>query len=144
MENLKALFIGVLGGLIVLGISKAYRAYRVKSLKQDVELLEFEKKHLAEMKKSSVEMNRSSFRALFAVLMLIALANLIPTFLSFTGLFRATILSSAVSIVLWAMVFGLSVGFWRRYDNLKNFKEATKKIEEKLAKLRRKVEKVDG
>jgi len=140
MDDFKALAIGVFGGLIVLGISKVYRAYRIKSLKQDIELLEFEKGHLAEMKRSSVEMNRSSFKALFAVLILIALANLIPAFFEFVGLFLHNELDALISVALWAMVLALTVKFYRRYDNLKNFKEATEEIEEKLNSLKEKVE----
>ncbi len=85
-------------------------------------------------------MNRSSFRALFAVLTFIALANLIPTLLSVSSIFKTSNIGTSASLMLWALVLGLSVKFWRRYDNLKNFKEASKKMEEKLLKLREKVE----
>ncbi|WEJ63473.1 hypothetical protein [Thiomicrorhabdus lithotrophica] len=45
-----------------------------------------------------------------------------------------------ISVALWAMVLALTVKFYRRYDNLKNFKEATEEIEEKLNSLTEKVE----
>jgi len=139
MEDIKTLIIGILGGVVVLALSKAYRAYRIKTLKQDIEFLEFEKNHLAEMKRSSVERNRSSFRALFAVLMFIALANFLPILFSLAGLFQSGHFNMFVNLILWGMVLGLSGKFWRRYDNLKNFKEATQKMEEKLARLKEKI-----
>ena len=140
MEDLKALAIGVLGGLIVIWLSKLFRAYRKKSLRDDIEFVEYEKKHLAEMKRSSVEMNRSSFRALFAVLTFIALANLVPAVLRFAGIGVVSKAGDFVALMLWAFVLVLAIKFWRRYDNLKNFKEATAKLEEKLELLKSKYE----
>ena len=142
MEDLKSLSIGVLGGLIVLGLSKLYRAYRKKNLREDIEFVEYEKKHLAEMKRSSVEMNRSSFRALFAVLMLIALANLVPSLLIAVGIGFVSKIGAVINPFLWGAVFVLALKFWRRYDNLKNFKEATAQMDEKLELLKSKYENI--
>jgi len=140
MEDLKALVVGVFGGLIVIGLSKLLRAYRKRSLRDDIEFAEYEKNHLAEMKKSSVEMNRSSFRALFAVLMLMALANLLPRALDLIGLGAMSKMGDLMALFLWAMVVGLAAKFWRRYDKLKNYKEATAKLDEKLELLKAKYE----
>jgi hypothetical protein len=140
MEDFKSLLIGIVGGLIVLLIAKLFRAYQRKSILQDIEILEFEKKHLEDMKRSSVEMNRSSFRALFAVLMFVALANLIPMMFNFSKMIFSLNIPELFSFFLWAFVFALSAKFWRRYDDLKNFKEATQRIDDKLSKLRAKVD----
>lgn len=135
MDDLKALMIGVFGGLIVLGLSKAFRAYRKKSLIEDIEFTEFEKNHLAEMKRSSVEMNRSSFRAIFVVLIFIALANLLPSVLELSG---AAEVGNFIAIFLWFMVLVFTITFYKRYDSLKKFKEATARLDVKLDKLRAK------
>ena len=132
MEDLKALLIGVLGGLIVIGLSRLYRVYRKKNLREDIEFVEYEKNHLTEMKRSSVEMNRSSFRGLFAVLMLFALANLLPAFFNVIGIGVITKIGEVINLFIWGAVFILALRFWRRYENLKNFKEATTKMGEKL------------
>lgn len=139
MEDLKTLLIGVLGGLMVLGIAKAYKSYRHKSVQEDIKFLEFEKKHLGEMKKSSVEMNRSSFRAIFALFLFIGLANLTPRLFDLINAEALSGLSSLVTIIIWAMFIGLCIKFWRRYENLKNFKEAMDKLDEKIEKLRGKL-----
>ncbi|TPW23754.1 hypothetical protein FH712_07405 [Marinobacter nauticus] len=139
MEDLKTLFIGVLGGLMVLGIAKAYKSYRHKSVQEDIKFLEFEKKHLGEMKKSSVEMNRSSFRAIFALFLFIGLANLTPQIFDLINAEALSGLSSLVTMIIWAMFIGLCIKFWRRYENLKNFKEAMEKLDEKIEKLRGKL-----
>jgi Na+/H+ antiporter NhaD/arsenite permease-like protein len=141
MEDLKTLLLGIAGGLLVLAISKAYRAYRRKSIQDDISFTEYEKKHLEEMKRSSVEMNRSSFRALFALCLLIGLANLIPMFLKFVNAEKLSEISSLISLVIWSVFVGLSIKFWRRYDNLKNYKEATRKMDEKLEILQVKLQK---
>lgn len=136
MNDFKSLIIGVFGGLIVLVISKLFREYRKRSVRDDIEFLEYEKNHLQQMKKSSVEMNRSSFRALFAVLMFIALANLVPRVLDIFGI--NDLIIDFLGLLLWGFVFGFSIKFWHRYDNLKNYKEATAKIEDKLESLKSK------
>lgn len=136
MEDLRTLVIGIIGGLLVIGISKLYKAFRKKSLREDIEFIEYEKNHLAEMKRSSVEMNRSSFRAIFAVLMFVGIANLIPYIQSF---WEGVILQRSgnlLGLLSWTMVVVLSLNFWRRYDKLKNFKEATEKMNDKLGKLK--------
>jgi magnesium-transporting ATPase (P-type) len=140
MEELKNLAIGITGGLVVLVISKLYRTYRKKSIREDIELLEYEKNHLSEMKRSSVEMNRTSFRAIFSVLMFIGFANLIPYINFFAGSVISPKISGLWGIVLWIIVIALSISFWQRYDNLKNFKKATAKMNDKLEKLRSKYE----
>lgn len=136
MEDLRTLVIGVIGGLLVIVISKLYKAFRKKNLREDIEFIEYEKKHLAEMKRSSVEMNRSSFRAIFAVLMFVGIANLIPSIQSFFlgGILQKT--GNLLGFLSWTMVVVLSLNFWRRYDKLKNFKEATEKMNDKLEKLK--------
>lgn len=139
MEDVKTLFIGVLGGLMVLGIAKAYKLYRHKSVQEDIKFLEFEKKHLGEMKRSSVEMNRSSFRAIFALFLFVGLANLIPRIFDFINAEALSGLSSLVTLIIWAMFVGLCIKFWRRYENLKNFKEAMDKLDKKIEKLRGKL-----
>ncbi len=140
MDDIKTLAIGVLGGLIVIGLSKILRAYQKKTLRDDIEFVEYEKNHLAEMKRSSVEMNRSSFRALFAVFIFIALANLIPSLFRIIGIDAISKAGEMVALILWVMVLVLAIKFWQRYDNLKNFKEATAKLEEKLELLKSKYE----
>ncbi len=93
------------------------------------------------MKRSSVEMNRSSFRAIFVVLLFVGFANLIPYIQSFAGAVVPFNLFKILGVALWVLVIALSLTFWRRYDNLKNFKEATAKMDDKLEKLRSKHEK---
>lgn len=139
MEDVRTLFIGVLGGLIVLGIAKAYKLYRHKSIQEDIKFLEFEKMHLGEMKRSSVEMNRSSFRAIFALFLFIGLANLTPRIFGFINAEALSGLASFLTMIIWAVFVGLCIKFWRRYENLKEFKESMDKFDEKLEKLRGKL-----
>lgn len=140
MDDLKALAIGVFGGLIVIGLSKIFRSYQKMSLQDDIELIEYEKNHLAEMKRSSIEMNRSSFRSLFTVLMLIALAKIVPAIFQFTDIGIICKTGEVIALILWTGVLALAIKYWRRYDNLKNFKQATAKLDEKLALLKSKHE----
>ena len=140
MDDLKSLLLGVIGGLIVLGIVKIYRAYKRSSLKTDIEFIEFEKKHLEAMKKSSVEMNRSSFRAIFLVFILIGLANLIPAFIEFVQIDDlSTRFPKLINAFIWATAIGICFKFHSRYDNLKNYNAALEKFDRKLEKLNEKL-----
>lgn len=134
-SDIRSLLIGIVGGLIVLAIVKIFKTYQRKSIKDDIEMLEYEKEHLAEMKNSSVEMSRSSFRSIFMLFIFLGSANLIPSLFTLTNLS----IGSFMSVVLWGMMIALSVRFWRRYDNLKNYKDAVEKIDKKLTSLREKL-----
>jgi len=140
MEDLKSLLIGIVGGLIVIAISKAYKSYKKKTIQEDINILEFEKKHLEEMKRSSVEMNRSSFRAVFALFFFIGLANLVPTFFALINIEPLTKSSLFVVLAIWAMFIALSLKFWNRYNNLKNYNQAMKQMEQKLEKLQERLQ----
>ncbi len=83
MNDLRSLLIGIVGSFIVLGINRIYRAHKIKNIRMDIENLEFEKNRLEVMSKSSVKMNMLSFKAIFALMALIGLANLVPTFFEF-------------------------------------------------------------
>lgn len=139
MEALSALFWSVIGGFIVLAINKIYRAYKKKTMKDDLDSIEFEITHLEAMKKSSVEMNRSSFRGLFFMFFLIALANVVPSAFSFFGDATLNYIASILQFGLWFLVAAVAYKFWQRYDNLKNFKEACVRLEAKKEKLQSKL-----
>lgn len=139
MDDIKTLIIGVIGGLLVLLISKAINSYRLKSLKDDINFLELEKRHLEEMKRSSIEMNRSAFRSIFSLLFFIGLANFIPRVLLLINAPAFNVIADYLTALIWGLFVFLSLKFWQRYDNLKNYKAAINKIEEKLEKLNNKI-----
>lgn len=139
MEDLKSLMIGIIGGLIVIGMSKLYKAYRKKSILEDIEFLEYEKRHLEEMKRSSVEMNRSSFRSVFALFLLIGIANLAQIVFSLINVEVLAGLFDFLTLAIWATFVGLCIKLWRRYDNLKNYNEAIAIMNERLVKLQRRI-----
>ena len=141
MDDLRSLVIGIVGGLIVVILVWAFRAYRRKSIADDIAFLEFEKEHLEAMKRSGVEMSRSSFRAIFTLLFIFGLTNLIPRLISHVGEGLLTSVSSFLSLTLWALFVALCYRFWQRYDNLKNYKAAIARIDAKLQKLQTQLEK---
>ncbi|MGY6405585.1 hypothetical protein, partial [Vibrio parahaemolyticus] len=79
MDDLKSLLIGIIGTLIVMLGVHFFKSQRRKSLKEDVELIELELQVLEKMKRSSVEMNRASFRGLYALLFLFGSTNLVTS-----------------------------------------------------------------
>jgi len=135
MDDFRSLIIGVVGGFIVIAIAKGYRLYRRKSIKDDIEYLEFEKSRIEVMSKSGVKMNMHSFRSIFALFLIFGLANLIPKCFELIAASNFSNLSLLSSIVIWATFVGLSLRFVKRYDRLENRKEACEKLDEKISKL---------
>ncbi|HIF9315815.1 hypothetical protein [Photobacterium damselae] len=133
--DVKSLFIGILGTVIVMVAVAVYKKSRAKSLKDDIELIDFEIEHLGKIRKSSVEMSRSSFKGIFAIFFLFGLANLIPIAFDFSGLGNIYQIPQFVSLVLWSASVGVAYRWWKRYDNLKNYQEVIGQLESKrLAK----------
>jgi len=139
MEDLKALLIGIAGAFIVLGIQKLYRKYQIKSILQDIEIIEIEKQHLEAMRSSGVEMNRSAFKSLFIVLSLISFAELIPTFISIVSTTGVSV-THGISLMVWSAVLGLSLKFTKRYHNLGNYDKSIERMEVRLGKLKERAE----
>ncbi len=130
---------GVISGILVVLIFKAITSYHQKTIRDDIKNFEFEKKHLAEMKRSSVEMNRSSFRAIFLVLLLVSMANITPNLLDLVDLPSKFV--KLISMSLWSLVGAVSIKFYRRYEHLKYYKDYVKNIDIKLEKLKSKANK---
>ena len=130
---------GAIGSLITVLIIKIITLFHQKTIRDDISFLEYEKEHLAEMKRSSVAMNRSSFRAIFLVLFLIGLANVVHNLFKLAAFSETT--SLFFSMALWMLVAAVSLKFFRRYEHLKNYKEYVKNSDIKLKKLNSKVKK---
>lgn len=136
--DLKALVIGLVGMLIGAVIRGLWRRYQQKSIKEDIELLKWERQHLEEIKRSSVEMSRSAFRSVFMLAFIAAVGQTVHLLFSFAGIANIGLL---VAMAVWAMAAALAFKFFSRYDGLKNYKDSLAKIDEKLEKLERKANK---
>ncbi|EGR4437047.1 hypothetical protein DDN22_18595, partial [Vibrio cholerae] len=133
--DVKSLLIGILGTVIVMFVVAVYKKSRAKSLKDDIDLIDFEIEHLGKIRKSSVEMSRSSFKGIFAMFFLFGLANLIPLAFDLVGLGNLFRIPQITSLILWSAFVGVAYRWWKRYDNLKNYQEAIAKLEsQKLVK----------
>ncbi len=133
--DLKSLLIGILGTVIVMATVAAYKKTRAKSLRDDIDLIDFEIEHLGKIRKSSVEMSRSSFKGIFSMFFLFGLANLIPIAFDLADLGNFLHIPQISSLVLWSAFVGVAYRWWKRYDNLKNYQEAIAQLESKrLAK----------
>ncbi|EGR2554648.1 hypothetical protein DX887_02545 [Vibrio alginolyticus] len=129
--DIKSIFIGILSSLIVVVAVALYKRSRVKSLKDDIELIDFEIEQLGKIRKSSVEMSRSSFKGIFALFFLFGLANLIPIAFDLAGLSNVLHIPQIASLTLWSAFVGVAYRWWKRYENLKNYKEAIAQLESK-------------
>ncbi|EHU4934756.1 hypothetical protein KY890_004177 [Vibrio vulnificus] len=129
--DLKSLLIGILGTVIVMFVVAVYKKSRAKSLKDDIDLIDFEIEHLGKIRKSSVEMSRSSFKGIFAMFFLFGLANLIPLAFDLAGLGNLFRIPQIASLILWSAFVGVAYRWWKRYDNLKNYQEAIAQLESK-------------
>ncbi|CCN33712.1 membrane hypothetical protein [Vibrio nigripulchritudo SO65] len=129
--DLKSLLMGILGTVIVMVATAAYKKTRAKALRDDIDLIDFEIEHLGKIRKSSVEMSRSSFKGIFAMFFLFGLVNLIPIAFELIGFGNYLRISQVASLILWFTFVLLAYRLWKRYDNLKNYQEAIAQLESK-------------
>ena len=129
----------VIGGVITVVLIKGFTYFHQKTIRDDIKFLELEKEHMAEMKRSSISMNRSSFRAVFLVLFLIGVANVVPNLFKLADFSEKT--SLFLSMSLWMLAAAVSLKFFRRYGHLKDYKEYIKNTDQRLEKLNSKVKK---
>ncbi|WP_028470016.1 hypothetical protein [Neptunomonas japonica] len=137
-EDFKNLSIGILGGAIVLVGHGYYKRLKRSNILSDIEMLTYEKEHLEGMKRSSVQMSRSSFRAIFAVFMMFSAAELVPHFAEFVNS-RGASYHSLLCVFIWAGAGGISYKYFRRFNDLKSMKAAFARIDGKLEKLNSKL-----
>jgi len=131
---LEALVISVTAGLIILLIQFLSRSFVRSSVISDIKMLELEKERLESMKRSSVEMNRVGFRSVFAVLMMISIAEAIPHFAMFVRS-QSTAYESLLSLFFWSGAGAMCFKFFRRYEDVKELKPAVQRIDGKIEKL---------
>lgn len=134
MEEIKSLLIGIVGTLIVMAGVRFIKARRRKMLKGDIELIEFELDSLRKMKRSSVEMNRASFRGVFALLLIFSVANVISHSLDWLNIPMLRDFKYILVIGTWGASTGVAWIWWQRYGNLKNYLEAVKRLQSKKEK----------
>ncbi|KPA51841.1 hypothetical protein VT25_17245 [Photobacterium leiognathi subsp. mandapamensis] len=134
MEELKSLLIGIIGTLIVMAGVRFIKDRRKKTLKGDIEFIDLELESLSKMKRSSVEMNRASFRGVFALLFLFSIANAISYTLDWLNIPMLRDLKYILVVVTWGSSAGIAWIWWKRYDNLKNYAEAVKRLQSKKEK----------
>lgn len=140
--TLEGIIIGVAGSLIAAGIillaSKYYKKFQKSRMLSDIEMLTYEKEHLEEMKRSSVQMSRSSFRAIFAVLIMFSIGGGVPHFAEFLHS-EGTAFYSLLSVFVWSSAGGVSYKYFRRFNDLNSMKSALARIDGKLEKLNSKL-----
>jgi len=136
MEDLRALFIGVLGGLVTYCVVGFVKRYSKKSALLDIELLEAEKKHLGLVEGSELEMIRSSFRSLFLLLTLLGVACVSPYMLSFVYPAGEHGVNLVLSVIFWSVFTGASIKVFLRHNDLSNYEIAIDRIDRKLTKMK--------
>ncbi|NOI03376.1 hypothetical protein F0241_20045 [Vibrio kanaloae] len=143
MDDMKSLIIGIVGTLIVMFGVRIFNAHRRKSLKDDIDLIELELQVLDKMKRSSVEMNRASFRGLYALLFLFGISNVIEITFDWLNVPALEHIKHILSFTVWAAFIALAWIWWDRYENLKNYPVAVKRLNEKKAKKEVSLSKLD-
>ena len=143
MSDIKSLGIGIIGGLIVLFITiiikKINRKYIKNQIKDEEEYLQFFKK----IDKSNLYLLRHSFRCIFVLFFLVAIANIIPLFNQFIeltfGIDRFKPFTIISSFMCWFFIAALS---WDRGSTLVMLNNPKKNISKRLeiiSKLKNKI-----
>ncbi len=128
IQDIKGLIIGIIGSLIVLAGTYLVKSFRRKSLKDDIEIIDLELEILERMKRSSVEMNRASFRGLYGLFFLFGLINSIPAVFDWLDILSLFHIKHLTVIGLWTAFSGVAFIWWQRHDNLKHYSTAVERL----------------
>ncbi|KEQ16734.1 hypothetical protein [Endozoicomonas numazuensis] len=138
MEVANSLFYSVLGAAIWAICTKLYSVYRKKNIEESLKVLKLEKELLSAMEESSIEMNKSSFRMIFALSIVFGAANLLPATILFSNQEWGYIATYS-EMIMWGVFIGLACRFWKRHDDLRNFGKAMERFDIKIDKLNSKL-----
>lgn len=133
-NDIKELIIGIVGSIIIWFGTSFIKSIRKKSLKDDIEMIDLELEILERMKRSSVEMNRASFRGLYGLFFLFGLLNAIPAAFDWLNIPALFHIEHLIILTLWATFSGIAFIWWQRHDNLKHYSKAVERLEEKKLK----------
>jgi Cu/Ag efflux pump CusA len=131
-----SLAMSVIGGLITLWIVYIYNKNRQAKLRTDREYLLIEKEVLQSMQKSSVQLNRISFRSVFAILVIFAFGFSVQAFEKL--LYQSTPMNIAFRVIelgTFVICMFTAARCHKRYDHLKDMKSALDGLDKKIEKI---------
>ncbi len=158
MDSTILIAFAFLSGIFVTVIAtKFLRKSTKESLQDDIEFLQFERDHREMLRESKIHRDRvakrSVFSALFFLGVLIVLTLAIPS-ASFNealiiyegdvttdGIYARYVLLGRVKILLWFFYTVYVFFLWNRYKNLSSYQKHLYKIDEKMIKVRKKLDK---
>lgn len=128
---------GVILGLLISGLwallVHSFKWYRRRQIKNEIRDLQFERKHLEEIKRSPTALIRSSFRGVFFILACLAILG---------GITPLTLLFNLPKELMLGIQGGLSIGIIlisgsmiKRYTDLANYQKSIEIIDKKITEL---------
>lgn len=132
----EALVISVIAGFIVIGFSSIYHSFRKSQIKQDIEILELDKRHINAMCKSDKEVSRMGFRSIAALLGLLFFGLTIH---QAVDIFYEGTLWHIMTFAIYFAGIILCIRVWKRYEDLSDVDSTNKRIDAKIASLQEKL-----
>ena len=132
--------------LTILGTS-FFRQLKKKNLQDDLEFLQFERDHREMIRESKIHRDRVARRSIFSALFFLGFVLLVTlgiAFYPFTATpDKGTMLSVIhyLPIVLWLLYINYVYFLWKRYKNINSYQKHLYKIDAKMVKARKKLEK---
>lgn len=138
MSDIRALIIGIVGSLIVIGIKRLSLLILAKNRIVKIKELEDEKNFINKAKNSIYTLNRFFFFMTSVIFILIGIINVIPYFLSVS---KITIPSNVIEwclMMLWLFVIGVGLGYAKSYFRLADPNKAIEKLDQEIITLKEK------
>ena len=139
MEDLKALFIGMLGSILIIALSRVWRSFRVYSLKLDVKNLDAEISNIELISKSNPAFLIFSFQGIFIVLALLGFSYCFSVSMDFIKSDRA--LLDWLELIFSTIPASIAVYFLGIYKHLNNVELAVTKMKLKKFDIEQKISK---
>ena len=137
----------IVGVVLTIGLTSFFRDLKKKNLQDDIEFLQFERNHREMIRESKDHRDRVARRSIFSalfflsVVIVVSLVFVLYPFAETTDKVSPWLLIHYIPFIFWALYLVYAYSLWHRYKNLSAYQEHLYKIDEKMIKARKKLDK---
>lgn len=142
-DTIIAIIIGVASAIIYDFLKKRVRSYRIKSLRQKVEEIQFKRETLEYINVGYKNLIHHAVKHFaFSLSIICALFALSTAISSISISKEATLILKTITIILYLILSGICWSLWREVHSLRNFEKAKEELDHKESKLDKKIQKL--
>lgn len=142
----------ILGIVLTIVLSNFFRQLKKRNLQDNLEFLQFERDHREKLRDSKIHRDRVARRSIFSALFFLGLGLIVTLLLTFMGTVQVTnnqglalplidIWIRYMPVMIWVLYSGYVFILLKRYKNINAYQKHLYKIDAKIVKARKKLDK---